>query len=100
MVVAMVLMVSPFGRALCHNNNKVVEGEDSCLHEQLTGEVNLYLKYQNFSIAELKGAKSNFITQDTSRYQKLDNTKGSEGSSTSKETETFSYQKQSRGGVL
>ena len=46
--VVMVCIVSPFGRALCHNTNKVVRGKDSCLQEQLTEEVNFYLKNQNF----------------------------------------------------
>ena len=44
----MLWIVDPFGRALYHSTNKGVEGEDSCLQEQLTEEVNLYLKNENF----------------------------------------------------
>ena len=44
----MLWIVDPFGRALYHNASKVVEGKDSCLQEQLTEEVNLYLKNENF----------------------------------------------------
>ena len=45
---------SPFDRALCHNTNNLLEHKDSCLQEQLTEEVNLYLKSQNFQQQSLE----------------------------------------------
>ena len=51
-------MDSSFSRALSHNTDKVVEGKDSSLQEQLTKEVNLQLKNQNSQQQSLEGLSS------------------------------------------
>ena len=80
-------MDSSFSRALSHNTDKVVEGKDSSLQEQLT-KGKSSIEKSKFSTAELRGAKFNFISQYTSHYQTLHSTKGSPSI---RETEKCSY---------
>ena len=82
----------PFQQSPLHQHQQSGRGRGFLFASAANRRGKFLFKKSKFLTAELRGAKSNFISQDTSHHQKLDNTEGSKGSRSSREVETFSYE--------
>ena len=82
----------PFQQSPLHQHQQSGRGRGFLFASAANKRGKFLFKKSKFLTAELRGAKSNFISQDTSDHQKLDNTEGSKGSRSSREVETYSYE--------